>query len=204
MFKIKLGATRFSVGLSLVLAACAGAVDDPEQPPVSLGELEQALSTPALPSPTLAVPDGNELAFYFAASGVQIYACQALTPAAGYGWVFQAPEATLYGRRGRVMGKHYAGPTWESLDHSTVVASKLAAFTADPSAIPELLLQATAHSGTGSFSDVTFIQRLDTTGGLAPAAGCAAEQVGAVARVDYTATYYFYEAARRCAGAGHR
>ena len=109
--------------------------------------------------------------------------------------VFQAPEATLYGRNGRVEGKHYAGPTWESKDGSTVTASKVAAFTADPTAIPELLLKAVAHGGEdGRMSDVTFIQRLDTVGGLAPATGCDATQVGAVARIDYTATYYFYEA----------
>jgi hypothetical protein len=114
--------------------------------------------------------------------------------------VFQAPEATLYGRRGRVAGKHYAGPTWEALDHSKVVATKVAGFTADASAIPELLLQAASHEGSGLLSGVTFIQRLDTSGGLAPAAGCGADQVGAVARVDYTATYYFYEAAQRCTG----
>ena len=45
--------------------------------------------------------------------------------------MFRAPEATLYGKRGKTEGKHYVGPTWESKDGSTVVGSKLAAFTAD-------------------------------------------------------------------------
>jgi hypothetical protein len=43
-------------------------------------------------------------------------------------------------------------------------------------------------------TDVTYVQRLDTAFGLAPATGCDATQVGATARVDYTATYYFYVA----------
>jgi hypothetical protein len=43
-------------------------------------------------------------------------------------------------------------------------------------------------------SDVTFIQRLDTVGGLAPTSACDAQHVGEVAGVEYTATYYFYRA----------
>ena len=211
MFKIRDGAL-VPMGMALVsqlllLAGCAGDELDLEDAPAELASLGQALSVraaPELPSETLAVPEGNELAFYYDASGVQIYVCQALSTAAGYAWVFQAPEATLYGRRGRVTGQHYAGPTWEGLDHSKVVATKLAGFTADPSAIPALLLQAVSHEGEGTFSEVSFIQRLDTSGGLAPADGCSADRVGALARVDYSATYYFYEAARRrCGGPQH-
>ena len=66
------------------------------------------------------------------------------------------------------------------------------AITADPTAIPELLLKAVSHSGDGRMSGVTYVQRLDTVGGLAPTAGC--DTAGATARVDYTATYYFYAA----------
>jgi hypothetical protein len=156
----------------------------------------QALSmkgAPALPSPTLAVPAGNRLAFHYDAVGVQIYDCKA--NATGASWVFRAPEATLYGKHGKIEGKHYVGPTWESKDGSTVVGSKVAAFTADPASIPELLLAAVSHTGDGRMSEVTYVQRLDTVGGIAPATGCDATLVGATARIDYTATYYFYEAA---------
>ena len=153
----------------------------------------QSLQVPPLPSPKLAVPEGNRLAFYNDAVGVQIYGCQAAT--GGYAWTFQAPEATLVDHRGRAVIKHYAGPTWESIaDGSKVIASKVDEFTDDPSAIPELLLKATPQSDTGRMSEVTYIQRLETTGGRAPSTGCDADHVGAVARVDYTATYYFYEA----------
>jgi hypothetical protein len=154
-------------------------------------------SFPPLPSDILEVPAGNRLAFYHDAVGVQIYACQAT--ATGLAWVFQAPEASLFDRRGRVVVKHYAGPTWESVaDGSKVVASKLQEFTADPSAIPELLLQALPHASTGIMGPITYIQRLETAGGRAPATGCDADHVGATARVDYTATYFFYEKSPNC------
>jgi len=138
----------------------------------------------------LAVPDDSQLAFYHDAVGVQIYACQ--TTKTGYAWTFQAPDAKLFDRRGQLVLKHYAGPTWESVsDHSKVVAKKVAEFSARADAIPELLLQVASHEGEGALADVTYIQRLHTTGGLAPISGCDESHVGATARVDYTATYTF-------------
>jgi hypothetical protein len=77
------------------------------------------------------------------------------------------------------------------------VGTKIAAFVVDPTAIPWLLLQAASHVGDGRMSSVTYIQRFDTVGGIAPAGGCDATTVGTVARVDYTATYYFYRAKDR-------
>lgn len=175
-----------------VLAAGCGAAPEQGSGESDVASTSEALSSPPLPSSTLAVPAGNKVAFHYDATGVQIYTCT--STATGYSWVFKAPEATLYAKHGGVAGKHYAGPTWESIDGSTVVGSKLAAFTADPTAIPELLLQAVSHTGDGRMTDVTYVQRLDTVGGLAPTAGCDATQVGVTARVDYTATYYFYVA----------
>jgi hypothetical protein len=184
--------------VSCFAVACGGAPDTASGGDVGSvsAPASQTLSmkdAPVLPSPTLAVPAGNRLAFHYDAVGVQIYDCKA--NATGASWVFRAPEATLYGKHGKVEGKHYVGPTWESKDGSTVVGSKLAAFTADPASIPELLLGAVSHTGDGRMSEVTYIQRLDTVGGIAPKTGCDATLVGASARVDYTATYYFYEAA---------
>jgi hypothetical protein len=176
----------------LAVAGCDGAAGEPDP---ALATTSEALSSnsdgdvPPLPSPTLAVPAGNRLAFFFDATGVQIYACQT-----NGAWTFQAPEATLYGRKGKVEGSHYAGPTWESKDGSQVVGSKLAGFAPDPTAIPWLLLKAISHAGDGRMEDVTYVQRLETVGGLAPTTGCDADHPGAVARVDYSATYYFYRA----------
>lgn len=143
-----------------------------------------------MPSADIEAPGGTELELELYATGVQIYTCTA-SPA-GAAWTFTAPEATLY-RRGNVAGKHYAGPTWEALDGSTVVGAKVAQASPDPAAIPWLLLKAASHGGDGRFGEVTHIQRVDTRGGLSPASGCGASTLGAVARVPYTATYCFLE-----------
>jgi len=189
-------AVRFAlVCMGLAPLGC-GSVDGSHEESLSEASAAESLSlrsSPSLPSPTLAVPEGNRLEFFHDAVGVQIYACQAA--ANGYAWTFLAPEASLFDCRGKVVVSHYAGPTWKSVtDESSVVAAKVAGFTDDPSAIPELLLEATSHEGKGRMADVTYIQRLETTGGLAPSSGCDAEHVGDLARVDYTATYYFYRA----------
>jgi len=60
--------------------------------------------------------------------------------------------------------------------------------------IPWLLLQVVSHAGatTGVFSDVTYVQRLATRGGLAPAGPCTD---GAQMSAQYSATYVFWAAA---------
>jgi hypothetical protein len=62
----------------------------------------------------------------------------------------------------------------------------------DPDAIPWLLLAAVPASteGPGIFADTTYIQRVNTSGGKAPSV--TGNFVGQVARVPYTADYYFY------------
>ena len=59
-------------------------------------------------------------------------------------------------------------------------------------AIQWLLLMATSNTGTGVFSDVTFVQRLNTAGGPAPATGCDSTTTGTDVRIPYSADYYFF------------
>lgn len=154
---------------------------------------------PSVP-PILEVPAGNKVRFHAFAQGVQIYECR-LT-ASGYAWVFVAPEATLYEAEDKKekeelepVGRHYAGPTWESNNGSKVVGTVLQRSNSpDPNAIPWLLLQAVSTSGHGIFAHVTYIQRLNTTGGKAPTTGADADHLGKQARIPYTADYYFYRA----------
>ena len=178
--------------MTAVLLACssAGALESPAMDSTAIAVHSEPLkSVPPTPNPSLAVPNDSHLVFHYDAVGVQIYICEAQTN--GFAWKFQAPEASLFDRQHHLVLKHYAGPTWESIsDHSKVVAKKLAE-SAHEGAIPELLLQATSHDGRGSLSDVDYIQRLGTTGGLAPNNGCDASHVGTTTRVDYTATYTF-------------
>ena len=140
-------------------------------------------------------PAANEsLALIVAATGVQIYECRAKKePAAGNEWAFVAPEADLLDARGNPAGRHYAGPHWEALDGSKTLGSvKQRADAPLAGAIPWLLLAARPTGPQGLFSPITSIQRVNTRGGVAPAAGCGPQTAGASARVAYTADYHFY------------
>jgi hypothetical protein len=96
------------------------------------------------------------------------------------------------------MGTHFAGPTWQARDGSRVVAKRDTGVTVDPSAIPWLRLSRVSSSA-GADGDrlekTTFIQRIDTTGGLQPAAAeCNLSTLGTVVEVPYTANYLFWSA----------
>ena len=147
--------------------------------------------------PNLSVPAGNEPIFHARATGVHIYVCNpGATDPAQFAWSFKAPEAKLLDARGKVVGSHYAGPTWESTSGSKVVGTMLQNAPApDAAAIPWLLLQAKSTTGPGVFERVTFVQRVRTGGGKAPATGCDAGAAGREVRVPYTAEYFFYGSA---------
>jgi hypothetical protein len=44
----------------------------------------------------------------------------------------------------------------------------------------------------GLFSEIAFVQRVNTWGGVAPTTGCDASTVNTLIRVPYSADYYFY------------
>ena len=154
---------------------------------------------PPTPVPAdVAVPAGNRLFLVAHAEGVQIYSCTATTGAPA--WAFVAPRADLHLGPWLTIGTHYAGPTWELLDGSKVVAKRDTGVTVDPTAIPWLRLSKVS-SQPGRWGDLlgatTFIQRINTVGGLAPAAAeCTPATVGTVSEVPYTADYTFWRAAR--------
>lgn len=138
------------------------------------------------------VPAGHRLSFRAYAEGVQIYVCaQNPTDPTKFSWVLKAPEAVLFDHCGNVVGIHYAGPTWEGADGSSVIGSRVSGVTVDPTAIPWLLLSAVETDGPGVFKKTTFIHRVNTVGGLAPTVATATD-LGREIRVPYTAEYYFY------------
>ena len=152
-----------------------------------------ATATPAPPPvpEDIAVPAGNVLSGMGAAQGFQIYTCQAP------GWVLQQPMAVLLENGHKPFALHYGGPTWMAMDGSAVVGARAGSAPAPTAgAIPWLLLSATPANGSadGTLSGTTFIQRVNTTGGVAPTTGCDAGHLGATAPVFYTADYYFYRA----------
>jgi hypothetical protein len=142
------------------------------------------------------VEDGYKLFLVGHAVGVQIHSCNATS--SGYRWEFVAPRADLYDDNGQRLASHFAGPTWQAKDGSYVVGQRVDGITVDPTAIPWLLLSA-ASTAVGSdgdrLADTTFIQRVATTGGLAPAAvACNDGTAGSREEVPYTADYYFWKA----------
>jgi hypothetical protein len=125
--------------------------------------------------------------------GVQIYSCN------GTAWTFVAPRAELVDDSGKLIINHSAGPTWTATDGSSVKGAVQQRVTIDPTAIPWLLLSATDQKTGGQLlNDTTFIQRVNTQGGLAPAAAdCTAKTKKKVVEVDYKSDYYFYKAAAK-------
>ena len=150
--------------LLLLLAGCTSSVPDSLKPPAN-----------------------ESLKRVFTGKGVQIYECR------DEKWVFVAPEADLYDPHGNLVGRHYAGPTWEATGDGSRIVGTVRSRADAPAAgaIPWLLLSTRSVGGKGYFSDVTSVQRVWTAGGVAPAGTCAG--AGAQARVPYIAAYYFFK-----------
>jgi hypothetical protein len=175
-----------------------------------IGSLSGAASAQSTPTSAAAIPENLEppadsvLLFTLEARGVQIYVCEAdPDDATAFVWTFKAPQAELLNERGEVVGSHFAGPTWQGQDGSAVVGAVLERAAApDAGAIPWLLLETKDHEGSGAFSTITHIQRLDTAGGVAPAEGCDEAHAGEEVRAPYEATYaFFYPAMAATPGA---
>ena len=152
--------------------------------------------TPEANPPELVAPTGATVKARAHAVGSQIYTCTASDGAdAGaptYAWAFKAPDARLYDSTGVQFGTHGAGPSWTSNDGSVVNGMKVAGVDAPQAgAIQWLLLRITSTTGAGEFSDVTFVQRLNTVGGVAPATGCDSTTAGTDVPIGYSADYYF-------------
>lgn len=162
------------------------------------GPCAPALAEPTVPD-AIKVTDSAVLVAVYGAVGVQKYTCTQTGSgeSATYAWsTASVPTATLRNAECDVVGDHYAGPRWRSVDGSIALGVRVAdATSAAPSSIAQLLLSATAEGTTGIFSPVTAIQRLDTVGGVAPATGCTALTVATTVDVPYTANYYFYSGA---------
>jgi hypothetical protein len=138
----------------------------------------------------LQVPEGSNVSFHVFGIGVQIYRWDGLK------WNFSNPEANLYADAGAngLVGTHFsepgAKPNWLTASGSRVIGTLVARCTVNANAIDWVKLSAD-NSGTGVFNQTTFIQRLNTVGGLAPTTP--GSFVGQEARVPYTADYFFYQ-----------
>jgi hypothetical protein len=161
--------------------------------------LVAACASVQTPTPTVKVPDklkpgaSESLAMIVHAKGAQIYECREKKDQAGaYEWAFVAPEAELFDTGGKKIGRHYAGPHWESTDGSKIAGTvKERADAPQADAIPWLLLVTKSVGSQGAFSKITSVQRVNTVGGVAPTTGCSQSTIGTTARIPYTADYYF-------------
>jgi len=128
--------------------------------------------------------------------GKQVYDC------VGTAWTFREPVAGLFpttslipaGIHGAVQGVPGEGPFWTNFDGSKVVAKPVPATDqvdspSGSSNIKWLKATTARTAGTGTFSKVAFIQRLDTRGGVAPPGTCNA---GSTVARDYTTNYVFW------------
>ena len=176
-----------------------------------------AAGEPDVPT-DLVVPDGHVLFAKGYAIGTQNYMCLPAT-GGGVAWKFFAPQATLYvtvlGLQPQ-LATHFlsanpeedglARPTWQHSIDSSKVWGKVYKIVTDPNyvepgAIPWLLLEVAGHEtgpDGGSFlAQTAYIQRINTSGGVAPATGCSQPgNIGTLALVPYTTDYFFYKPRR--------
>jgi hypothetical protein len=183
--------------LSFALLACRGSGPATSEGPAA------ACPTAWLAAPTvdetIGVPGGStHVVVHAAASGSQIYTCTAVPGDGGvrYAWTLLGPEATLSDCRAAPLGRHFASdagaPEWQAPDGSYVVAHKVAAFAVDGASVPWLLLSVDDRGGAAPLADARYVQRVRTSGGIAPSAACDAGRVGDREKVPYTADYFFY------------
>ncbi len=137
------------------------------------------------------VPVGYSPVLTVHAKGDQIYQC-ALNKGE-FAWETQAPDAKLFDEQGKIVGNHTAGPLWEYKEGSRVVGRVVKKIDMAPGkSIAWLLVEVVSHKGDGLFSNISFINRINTSGGLPPKTGCDANHLGSEKRIAYTADYVFY------------
>jgi hypothetical protein len=212
------GEVEMSTRVSFLITAFILAIGFMPAPAAAQSASLLGIDVPPVPA-NLEVPQGNEVYLHGRAVGTQNYVC--LSTSTGMRWQFIAPQATLFipifGQLQQQITTHFlspnpaenglARPTWMQSFDSSQVWGKAAASSTDPNyvapnSIPWLLVQAvgtaTGPTGGSLLSRTTYIQRLNTAGGIAPTTGCSQlTEAGALALVPYTTDYFFYRARRR-------
>lgn len=175
--------TLLIAGAGLALTACA--MTPPAPKAIDNAVLPEAVRVPAGEPQKLHVSTRD---------GAITYECREKKDAAGqHEWVFAGPVAGLQDARGQSVGKYWGPPaTWASSDGSQVTGKQLAVAPHQPGSIPLQLVKADPATGAGAMQGVTYIQRLNTVGGVAPAVPCAAANLGERRVVAYSADYVFY------------
>ncbi len=174
--------TSFTITLAALVSACA--VTPPSFDQSGLAD-------------TVKVPAGHRVTLETVGVGQITYECRAKADAAGvFEWVFVGPKADLNSRQGTKLGTYYGPPaTWEANDGSKFTGAQLAVAPGGAGNIPLQLVKANPAMGSGAMSGVTFVQRVATRGGVAPALPCSAAALGSKEVVRYQADYVFWKPA---------
>jgi hypothetical protein len=192
-----------SAAALLLVAACASrpstvvgpaAAGAPAASPEAAGAPPGALpETPERPSlglfSRIRAPSEVEPILELAASGVQIFRCE--PDKEGFHWVFRLPEAELRDAHGRVVAHHGANYSFEHVDGSRLIGTIVGYDSAPAGNSVHWLLLRTQSYGQGEFEKVSYVQRVDTSGGVPPEQ-CSADQVNQVLRVPFSAKFIFY------------
>lgn len=170
----------------------------------------QTVTPPAVPV-GLEVPAPNQAFLLGRAVGTQNYVCAPSGPLGRVAWVLFTPQATLFDDQRQQIITHFFSPnpdpndenvvraTWQdSRDTSAIWARAIASATVNPNAIAWVKLEVVGRqsgpTGGNALFGTTFVQRVNTEGGLAPSTGCdVLSDVGHKAFVPYTADYFFYK-----------
>ena len=173
-----------ALAAAALLSACAS-------PPMMASSYRQD----ALPD-AVKVPAGHKVAMETVGVGAITYECRAKAGMPdSFEWVFVGPKAVLNDRSGKMVGRYFGPPaTWEASDASKVTGTQLAVAPAAAGSIPLQLVKANPAMGTGKMTGVSYIQRVATRGGVAPAAACSAANLGTQQVVAYQADYIFWTA----------
>jgi hypothetical protein len=181
-----------ALALALASAALLSACQTVSPPATTTSA---APGRPVVASPDLGffskikVPSDREPVLRLAARGAQVFRCEKQD---GQGvWVFRQPDAELVDAAGKVVGRHGASFSFEHVDGSRLVSTIAAYDNAPKSSDLRWLLMTTRSFGKGAFEGVTDVQRVNTSGGMPPAA-CDLAHAGRVLRVDFTADFVFY------------
>ena len=183
--------TAFAAASILGLSALTGCGSMSAKPMAAASMYSQA-SLPA----AVQVPAGHKVAMETVGAGDITYQCNPKKDMAGqFEWVFVGPDAKLNDRSGKQVGKYYGPPaTWESMDGSKITGAQVAVAPSSAGNIPLQLVKANPAMGTGAMTGVTYIQRVATSGGVAPSTACDASSSGSKQIVRYQADYIFYKA----------
>jgi len=191
---------RAALGASaaLVLFACA----QPPTPPQPIGPAAgvaagaEARSSGAAPGalysmfhrPLQAPPAGVEV-MHLQAQGSQIFRCE--LQSAGPRWTYRLPEAELRDAQGNLLVHHGVNLSFEHVDGSRLVGDVIDHVPSpNGDSLPWLLLKTRAF-GEGALAGITYVQRIQTVGGMPPPS-CNNEQLNQVLRVPFTAEFVFF------------